>query len=31
MDARSSRYHDIYARWQRDPKAFWREAATNID
>jgi propionyl-CoA synthetase len=31
MDARSSRYHDIYARWQRDPEGFWREAATDID
>jgi propionyl-CoA synthetase len=31
MDARASRYHDIYARWQRDPEGFWGEAATGID
>jgi propionyl-CoA synthetase len=31
MDARSSRYHDIYARWQRDPQGFWGEAAREID
>jgi propionyl-CoA synthetase len=31
MDARLSRYHDIYARWQRDPEEFWREAAQAID
>jgi propionyl-CoA synthetase len=31
MDARTSRYHDVYARWQRDPEGFWREAATDID
>jgi propionyl-CoA synthetase len=31
MDARSSRYHDVYARWQRDPEGFWREAAADID
>jgi propionyl-CoA synthetase len=31
MDARSSRYHEIYARWQRDPEGFWREAAAEID
>jgi propionyl-CoA synthetase len=31
MDARSSRYHEIYARWQRDPEGFWREAAADID
>jgi propionyl-CoA synthetase len=31
MDARSSRYHDIYARWQRDPEGFWGEAAQAID
>ena len=23
----SSRYHDVYARWQRDPEGFWGEAA----
>ena len=27
MDIRTSRYHEIYARWQRDPQAFWAEAA----
>ena len=31
MEARSSRYHDVYARWQRDPEGFWREAAQQID
>ena len=31
MDARSSRYHDVYARWQRDPQGFWGEAARDID
>jgi propionyl-CoA synthetase len=31
MDARTSRYHDVYARWQRDPVAFWAEAAQAID
>src|SRR5215468_6804467 len=31
MDARSSRYHDVYSRWQRDPEGFWREAAQDID
>ena len=31
MDARSSRYHDIYARWQRDPQGFWGEAADAIE
>jgi propionyl-CoA synthetase len=31
MDARSSRYHEVYARWQRDPKGFWGEAAAEID
>jgi propionyl-CoA synthetase len=31
MDARSSRYHDVYARWQRDPYGFWGEAAEAID
>ena len=31
MDARSSRYHDVYARWQRDPQGFWGEAAEEID
>lgn len=31
MDARTSRYHDVYARWQRDPQGFWGEAAAEID
>jgi propionyl-CoA synthetase len=26
-----SRYADVYARWQRDPEAFWAEAAGAID
>ena len=31
MDARSSRYPEVYARWQRDPQGFWGEAAAAID
>jgi len=31
MDARTSRYSDVYARWQRDPEGFWAEAAQAID
>ncbi len=31
MDARSSRYHEVYARWQRDPEGFWAEAAADLD
>src|SRR6516164_8007590 len=31
MDARNSRYHEVYACWQRDPQAFWGEAAQDID
>ena len=31
MDASTSRYHDVYARWQRDPEGFWGEAAKQID
>jgi len=31
MDARTSRYYDVYARWQRDPQGFWGEAARDID
>ncbi len=31
MDARTSRYPAVYARWQRDPEGFWREAAQAID
>jgi propionyl-CoA synthetase len=27
----SSRYHETYARWQRDPDGFWGEAAREID
>jgi propionyl-CoA synthetase len=30
MDVRASRYHDVYARWQRDPQGFWGEAARDI-
>jgi propionyl-CoA synthetase len=26
-----SRYHEVYAHWQRDPEAFWAEAARDID
>ena len=29
MDARTSRYHEVYARWQRDPQGFWAEAAAD--
>jgi propionyl-CoA synthetase len=31
MDARSSRYHEVYAHWQRSPEIFWAEAAAEID
>src|SRR5262249_9001602 len=31
MDAATSRYHEVYARWQRDPIGFWGEAAREID
>ena len=31
MDARSSRYYEVYARWQHDPEGFWGEAADAID
>jgi len=31
MDAFTSRYHEVYARWQRDPMGFWGEAAREID
>ena len=31
MDARTSRYPEVYARWQRDPQGFWGEAAEAID
>src|SRR5512135_635002 len=30
MDARTSRYHDVYAHWQRSPEVFWAEAAADI-
>jgi propionyl-CoA synthetase len=26
-----SRYHDVYAAWQRDPEKFWADAASAID
>jgi propionyl-CoA synthetase len=31
MGTRSSRYHEVYAHWHRDPEGFWAEAATGID
>ncbi len=31
MDVRTSRYQEVYARWQRDPEGFWAEAAGDID
>jgi len=31
MDARTSRYHEVYARSMRDPEGFWGEAARAID
>ncbi|MGZ5836445.1 MAG: propionyl-CoA synthetase [Xanthobacteraceae bacterium] len=31
MDARTSRYHEVYARSLRDPQGFWAEAAQEID
>src|SRR6184192_3597283 len=31
MDARASRYQEVYARSQRDPQAFWGEVAQDID
>jgi len=30
-DSRTSRYREVYARWQRDPFGFWAEAAADID
>ena len=30
MDTRSSRYHEVYARWQRDPERFWAQAAADL-
>jgi propionyl-CoA synthetase len=31
MDSQGSHYHEVYARWQRDPEGFWGEAAQEID
>jgi propionyl-CoA synthetase len=33
MDAKTatSRYHEVYAHWRRDPEGFWAEAAREID
>ena len=31
MSGTGSRYHETYAAWQRDPEAFWAEAAKAID
>ena len=31
MDARTSRYQEVYARSLRDPQGFWGEAAQAID
>ena len=31
MDARTSRYHEVYAYAQRDPQGFWGEVAHDID
>src|SRR6266576_5466895 len=31
MDAFTRRYHEVYARWPRDPMGFWGEAAREID
>src|SRR5215475_12875662 len=31
MDARTSRYHEVYTRAMRDPQGFWAEAAREID
>jgi propionyl-CoA synthetase len=31
LEACTSRYHEVYARWQRDPEGFWAEAAREID
>jgi propionyl-CoA synthetase len=31
MSTITSRYHDVYAAWQRDPEAFWTNAARDID
>jgi propionyl-CoA synthetase len=31
MDARESRYHEVYERWRHDPQGFWAQAAQDID
>ena len=31
MDTTASSYHEIYARWQRDPEGFWGDAALAVD
>src|SRR5688572_8242466 len=31
MNPPASRYHEVYARWRRDPEAFWGDAARAID
>jgi propionyl-CoA synthetase len=31
MDARTSRYYEVYGRAERDPEGFWAEAAAAID
>jgi propionyl-CoA synthetase len=31
IEAGTSRYHEVYARWQRDPEGFWAAAAREID
>src|SRR3569623_1225910 len=30
MDVLASRYHDVYAHWQRTPEVFWAEAAADL-
>ena len=30
MSSAASRYHEVYAAWQKDPEAFWAEAAREI-
>ncbi len=27
----TSRYHEVYDSWRRDPEAFWAEVASEID
>src|SRR3979411_2186637 len=31
MEARTSRYHEVYAHWRRDRQGFWAQAAQDID